>query len=89
VAGFAVGTWLTPVEYVKCRLQAQHTAGMYNSAFHCLQSTVKETGGIRKLLFTGYGTTLAREMPGNAVYFLAYETVSKMLSPGNGQPAPV
>jgi len=88
VAGFAVGTWLTPVEYVKCRLQARHTAGMYNSAFHCLQLTLASPGGVRTL-FTGFGTTQAREMPGNAVYFMAYETVSKWLTPANGQPAPV
>jgi len=88
LAGFAVGTWLTPVEYVKCRLQAKHTAGMYNSAFHCLRLTLASPGGARTL-FTGFSTTLGREMPGSAAYFIAYETVSKWMTPADGQPAPV
>lgn len=36
-------------------------------------------------MFSGYGTTLLRDMPGHAAYFMVYETVSKWLSPGNGQ----
>lgn len=86
LAGFAVGTYVTPVEYVKCRLQAQHTSGMYTSAFDCLRQTAVSSGGIKRL-FAGWGTTLARDMPGNAVYFIAYEFVSNWLSPGS-QPAP-
>lgn len=88
VSGIAVGTWLTPVEYVKCRLQARHTAGMYTSAFDCLRKTAASPSGARTL-FTGYGMTLAREMPGSTAYFVAYETVSKFMSPGNGQQASI
>jgi len=86
LAGFVVGTYLTPVEYVKCRLQAQHTSGMYNSAFDCLIKTSASLGGVRRL-FSGWCTTLARDMPGNAIYFLTYEAVSNYLS-SQGQPAP-
>lgn len=87
LGGVAVGTYLTPVEYVKCRLQAHHTSEMYTSAFDCLKKTLASPGGMRTL-FTGWRTTLAREMPGNAIYFVAYEAVSNWLSPGNMQPAP-
>merc|ERR1719233_442589 len=85
--GFAAGTYLTPVEYVKCRLQAKHTSGMYTSAFDCLRKSVASPGGIRTL-FTGWRSTLARDTPGYTVYFLAYESVSNWLSPEIGQPAP-
>jgi len=88
LAGIAVGTWLTPVEYVKCRLQAQHTAGMYNSAFHCLRLTLASPGGARNL-FTGYWTTVGREMPGSAAWFIAYESVSKWLTPADDKAAPM
>jgi len=87
VSGITVGTWLTPVEYVKCRLQARHTAGMYTSAFDCLRKTIASPGGM-KSLFTGYRMTLVREMPGSAVYFVAYESVLKWFSTGKGQQAP-
>jgi len=87
LGGLAVGTYLTPVEYVKCRLQSQQTSEMYTSAFDCLKKTLASPGG-KRTLFTGWGTTLGREIPGNAIYFMAYEAVSNWLSPGNRQPAP-
>jgi len=34
-SGLAVGTYLTPVEYIKCRLQAESTSRLYTSAFDC------------------------------------------------------
>jgi len=51
-SGFAVGTYLTPVEYIKCRMQAMPTAMMYTSAFDCLRKTIASPGGFRTL-FTG------------------------------------
>lgn len=46
VSGFAVGTWLCPVEYVKCRVQVQLSTGlMYNSTFHCFLDIVAKPGG--------------------------------------------
>jgi len=86
-SGLAVGTYLTPVEYVKCRLQAKSTSGLYTSAFHCLQVSIASQGGIR-ILFTGWWSTLARDVPGHAAYFLTYTVVSDWLSPEVGQPAP-
>jgi len=34
-SGLAAGTYLTPVEYIKCRLQAESTPRVYTSAFDC------------------------------------------------------
>jgi len=88
MAGSTVGTYLTPVEYIKCRLQAQHTSGMYISSYDCLQKTLASQGGIQTL-FSGWSTTLARDMPGNMVYFVTYETVSNYFSPQKEQQAPL
>lgn len=88
MAGFPIGTYLTPLEYIKCRLQAQHTSGMYISSFDCLRKTLASQGGMRPL-FSGWGITLARDMPGNSVYFVTYEAVSDYFSPQKGQPAPI
>jgi len=86
-SGVAVGTYLTPVEYIKCRLQAKSTSGMYTSTFDCFLKTIAHEGGVR-VLFTGLCSTLARDVPGHAVYFVTYEAVSGWLTPENGQPAP-
>jgi len=86
-SGLAVGIYLTPVEYIKCRLQAKSTSGMYTSSFDCLRVSVASHGGIR-ILFTGLWSTLARDVPGHVAYFLTYTVVSKWLSPEIGQPTP-
>lgn len=80
ISGVAVACWLTPVEYVKCRLQAKHTSKMYNSAFDCLMKTVYEKRGVLKLS-TGLSATMGREVPGAVMYFGAYEGVKYVLAP--------
>jgi len=85
VSGFAVGTWLCPVEYVKCRLQVQLSAGgPYASAFDCFLATLAKPGGIRAM-FSGYGPTLVRDMPGHVVYFMVYESIIRWFSTVKGQ----
>lgn len=85
VSGFAVGTWLCPVEYVKCRLQVQLSAGVYyTSAFDCFLATVAKPGGVRAM-FSGYGPTLIRDVPGHVVYFTVYESILRWSLPEKGQ----
>jgi len=69
-------------------MQAKPTSMMYRSAFDCLRKSVASPGGVRTL-FTGLKTTLVRDVPGHAVYFVAYDIVSNWLSPDKGEPAPV
>jgi len=46
VAGFAVGTWLCPVEYFKCRLQVKLSTGVhYPSVFNCVRATATNPKG--------------------------------------------
>jgi len=85
-AGFlsAVPTTLitAPVERAKVLLQVQGqgTAGtQYKGVFDVMKHLYKE-GGLRSI-FRGTGATLARDGPGRAAYFAAYEVTKKMLTP--------
>jgi len=85
-AGFlsAVPTTLitAPVERAKVLLQVQGqgTAGtQYKGVFDVMKHLYKE-GGLRSI-FRGTGATLARDGPGSAAYFAAYEVTKKMLTP--------
>jgi len=87
LAGIAIGTWLTPVEFIKCQMQDMKTSRKYFSALNCLKKTLSEPRGLRKI-FTGYWPTLNRETFGNAAWFTTYEAVSKWLTPKSDRQAP-
>ncbi|KDE04812.1 MC family mitochondrial carrier protein [Microbotryum lychnidis-dioicae p1A1 Lamole] len=90
-AGFfsAVPTTLvaTPVERVKVLLQMQGQGGkqMYSGPLDAVTQLYKQ-GGI-KSIYRGTGATLARDGPGSAAYFLAYEAIKKKLTPAGQDPA--
>lgn len=70
-AGVALSFILAPVELVKCRLQLQRA--YYKSPGRCLQITLAEEGW--RGLTRGLPATLAREIPGNALFFVSYEVL--------------
>ncbi|OJA16128.1 hypothetical protein AZE42_00067 [Rhizopogon vesiculosus] len=85
-AGFmsAVPTTLVtaPVERAKVLLQVQGQGGsgpQYKGVFDVMKHLYRE-GGIRSI-FRGTGATIARDGPGSAVYFAAYEVTKKALTP--------
>jgi len=90
-AGFlsAVPTTLVtaPVERAKVLLQIQGQGGSekYKGVFDVLKHLYRE-GGLRSI-FRGTGATLARDGPGSAAYFAAYEVVKKALTPPGSSPA--
>lgn len=90
-AGFfsAVPTTLiaAPVERVKVLLQMQGQGGkqLYNGPLDAVSKLYKE-GGI-KSIYRGTGATLARDGPGSAAYFLAYEAIKKTLTPQGQDPS--
>jgi len=91
-AGFlsAVPTTLVtaPVERAKVLLQVQGQAGSqtkYKGVADVLKHLYKE-GGI-KSIFRGTGATLARDGPGSAAYFAAYEVTKKALTPAGSSPS--
>jgi hypothetical protein len=80
-AGLATGTVLTPVELLKCRVQVEQQraamekrAPVYRGVLDCAVKTAK-ADGIRSALFTGYSASMAREIPGSALWFGSYEVV--------------
>ncbi|GLB36001.1 putative mitochondrial carrier (TC 2.A.29) family protein [Lyophyllum shimeji] len=91
-AGFlsAVPTTLVtaPVERAKVLLQVQGQGGAgekYKGVFDVLKHLYRE-GGVRSI-FRGTGATLARDGPGSAAYFAAYEVTKKVLTPAGSSPA--
>ncbi|KAK0198270.1 hypothetical protein F5146DRAFT_1100027 [Armillaria mellea] len=92
VAGFlsAVPTTLVtaPVERAKVLLQVQGQGGneqKYKGVFDVIRHLYKE-GGIRSI-FRGSVATVARDGPGSAAYFAAYEVTKKALTPAGSSPA--
>jgi len=83
ISGIPMAIWLTPVEFLKCRLQASHTAKLYDGIYGCFQHTIKSQGPA--VLFTGATATMMREVPGGAVYFASYEVISRTLTPKGEQ----
>ncbi|KAF8319776.1 mitochondrial carrier [Clavulina sp. PMI_390] len=91
-AGFfsAIPTTLVtaPAERIKVVLQIQGQGGaaaQYNGPLSVVKGLYKE-GGL-KSLFRGTGATLARDGPGSAAYFVAYEVVKKSLTPAGQDPS--
>ncbi|KIM85131.1 hypothetical protein PILCRDRAFT_817112 [Piloderma croceum F 1598] len=91
-AGFmsAVPTTLitAPVERAKVMLQVQGQGGSetkHKGVLAVMRHLYKE-GGMRSI-FRGTGATLARDGPGSAAYFAAYEVTKKFLTPAGASPA--
>ena len=81
---------LTPVELVKCRLQAQLGAAapavgapaLFTGPVDVITRTVRSEGVAG--LFRGNLSTLAREVPGNMAWFGAYEAVLRAVQHWRG-----
>lgn len=91
-SGVAVSFVLTPVELVKCKLQAQQggDAAFRNGGrgFSGPTETIRHvlrTEGVRGM-FKGNVATLAREVPGNVAWFGVYELMCKaQMRPGQSK----
>lgn len=91
-AGFlsAIPTTLitAPVERAKVLLQVQGQGGaahQYSGVADVMKHLYKE-GGIRSI-FRGSVATVARDGPGSAAYFAAYEVTKKALTPAGSSPS--
>ncbi|KAF7339598.1 Carnitine/acyl carnitine carrier [Mycena sanguinolenta] len=77
-----------PVERAKVLLQVQGQGGSeqkYKGVFDVMKHLYKE-GGLRSI-FRGSVATLARDGPGSAAYFAAYEVTKKALTPAGQSPS--
>lgn len=77
-AGLACSFLVAPVERIKVEMQAYPYR--YANEVDCLQSILR-TEGCRGLQ-RGLGATLAREIPGYAIYFTVYSVLSSSLDLG-------
>ncbi|KAH9897983.1 mitochondrial carrier [Cubamyces lactineus] len=91
-AGFlsAIPTTLVtaPVERAKVLLQVQgqgQGGPQYKGVFDVVKHLYRE-GGIRSV-FRGSAATVARDGPGSAAYFAAYEVTKKLLTPAGSTPS--
>ena len=75
-SGIGIGIVLTPVEFVKCQMQAQHTARHYKSTFDCVKYHLR-TNPIN--FTTGLHATCLREIPGTFIYFIAYRGSTRIM----------
>lgn len=81
LAGCLAAFVLTPVELVKCRLQAQSSTLQAGGSLS-LAIQIWKTTGLRGL-YVGHSTTILREAGGGAAWFGTYEAMCRaMLPPG-------
>ncbi|EFN50961.1 hypothetical protein CHLNCDRAFT_141587 [Chlorella variabilis] len=82
-AGAVLSVVLSPAELVKCRLQLGGTERYhsYRGPVDCLRQTVQQEG-LRGLM-RGLSGTMAREIPGNAIYFSTYRLLRYWVSGGD------
>ena len=77
LTGIGVSMWMTPVEFIKCQMQAPNTAKQYDySTFKCFRHQMC-TNPLN--IFSGLSATLNREIPGTIIYLLGYRVTSRKL----------
>lgn len=85
LAGIVLSFVLSPFELVKCRLQLGNSNSnhQYSGPRQCLQHLLRTEGP--RGLTRGMQATIAREAPGNAIFFTVYETLRRTF-PGRTAP---
>ena len=85
VAGFVVSFVITPVEYLKCRMQTQQYLGVkgivHNSPWSVLKHTLRAKG--IQGIYSGHVGTLLREIGGGVAWFTIYEFAIQQLMKKN------
>ncbi|CAL5229862.1 g13273 [Coccomyxa viridis] len=85
-AGVVLSPLLSPFELVKCRMQmaslSRTQRPAYSTPWACFQDLLRTEG--LKGMTRGIGATMARETPGNALFFVIYEGLRRVVP---GRPA--
>ena len=69
-SGFVTSFLVNPIERIKILMQADNQ-GMYKNEMDCMKQIIQQDG-MKGLLGRGLDATLAREVPGYGLYFVAY-----------------
>jgi len=80
--GLCTAPFASPVELIKARLQVQYSSMRYAGPWDCAKQ-IFMAGGIREV-FKGTVITAYRDTFGNAVYFVVYESIKRLLTPPGG-----
>lgn len=75
-------TLVTPLELVRTRLQASDVSHSLRSIISSLSTQVRSQGPT--VLFRGLSSTLWRDVPFSAIYFMGYETMKRYMTGGSG-----
>lgn len=78
IAGAANAVFVTPVEFVRNRLQANYSRDCRTSPMMVVKEAISKYG--IGSLFKGYLATVARDGPGVALYFSTFSTCRRLLS---------
>ena len=79
-AGTGTAIWLTPIEYVKCQMQAPHSAASYgHSTWRCFTYNLSHhpMNLFNRNAFVG---TACREIPGSVIWFSGYKISTRALT---------
>ncbi|CAG6021151.1 unnamed protein product [Menidia menidia] len=83
VAGVVTWAFATPMDVVKARLQMSGAGGRrYSGVLHCMSVSLREEGP--RVFFKGLLLNSLRAFPVNAITFLSYESLMKVLCPPAG-----
>lgn len=77
VAGLANAPLSAPIEHIRIRLQVQ--TGETLGPFPLMRDMISRFGW--QSLYQGWNSTLLRELPGYAFYFMSYETALRAMTP--------
>ena len=69
-SGFVTSFLVNPIERIKILMQADNQ-GIYKNELDCMRQIIQQDG-MKGLLGRGLDATLAREVPGYGLYFVAY-----------------
>ncbi|GKZ00506.1 hypothetical protein MPSEU_001003000 [Mayamaea pseudoterrestris] len=83
ISGVPLAIVLGPLERIKCEFQVHGASKYSNSIRACAHETYKQG-----TLFRGTALTMARDVPGNAVYFASYEVLRRMFCQLQGIDSP-
>ncbi len=84
--GFVGTSILAPAELLKVQQQTATNRGL-DSSFKAVVGRIYQSQGLRGFL-TGFGSTLARDVPGSMAWFGAYELAKMRLCADPKQPSP-
>ncbi|PWN27415.1 mitochondrial carrier [Jaminaea rosea] len=75
-------TLVTPLELIRTRLQASDASHSLTSIVRSLGTQVRQEGS--HVLFRGLASTLWRDVPFSAIYFMGYEMMKRSMTGGAG-----